>query len=136
MTLLERFADPTIIQNMPFGEKMMASFYVAILGMGVTFLALVILWGAITILSKFVAGYEKKDKNIKVVKETAKVKEVVTENNSKDDDFELVAVIAAAIAAATNQPVDRIFVKNIKRATDSATAWKKSGIASQMSSRM
>ncbi len=136
MTLLEKFADPTIIQTMPFGDKMMASFYVAILGMGVTFLALVILWGVITLLSTVVAGFEKKDKNIKVVKETTKAKEVVTEDIPKGDDLELVAVIAAAIAAATNQPVSQIFVKNIRRTTDSATAWKKSGIASQMSSRM
>lgn len=136
MTLLEKFADPTIIQTMPFGDKMLASFYVAILGMGVTFLALVLLWAVIGLLSKLVAGIEKKDKNIKIVKESPKAKQIVTEDIPKGDDLELVAVIAAAIATATNQPINQIFVKNIKRVGDSTTAWKKAGISSQMSSRM
>ncbi|MCD6434776.1 MAG: OadG family protein [Clostridiales bacterium] len=136
MTLLERFADPNIINTMSFGDKMIASLYVAILGMGVTFLALFLLWGAIVMLSKFVSGFEKKDKNIKIVKEAPKSKKVVVEDVSKEDNLELVAVIAAAIAFATNQPIDKFFVRNIRRVGDSKAAWKKAGIANQMSQRM
>lgn len=136
MTLLEKFADPTIIKSMPFADKMLASFYVAILGMGVTFLALLILWGSIILLGKFTNKIEKKNNNTKIVKEQPKIEKIVTEDISKDDDLELVAVIAAAIAATTNQPISKIFVKNIKRVGDNTTAWKKAGIASQMSNRM
>lgn len=136
MTLLEKFADPTLIKTLPFGEKMLASFYVAILGMGVTFLALVILWGVIALLGKFVAGFEKKEKNIKIVKEAPKAKKAVVQDVPEEDDFELIAVIAAAIAAATDQSVNQIFVKNIKRVEDNAATWKRAGIVSQMSNRM
>jgi len=136
MTLLEKFADPTIIKSMPFADKMLASLYVAILGMGVTFLSLIILWGSIILLGKFVNKIEKKNNNIKIVKKEPKVDKIVAEDISKDDNLELVAVIAAAIAATTNQAISKIFVKNIKRVGDNTSAWRNAGIASQMSNRM
>ncbi|MBN2259339.1 MAG: OadG family protein [Clostridiales bacterium] len=136
MTLLERFADPTIIHSMSFGDKMLASTYVTILGMGITFMALIILWGAIVILGKVVRGLEKKSAAIQIVKESPKVQAVKSESAVEEDDYELVAVITAAIAAVTNQPINQIYVKNIRRVGDNLPVWQKAGIANQISKRM
>lgn len=139
MTLLERFADPTIIQSMSFGEKMMASVYVAVLGMGITFIALVILWGAIAIMSRVIAGFENKKTEVKVVKEQPVVDSSPVEasvQESASDEKELVAVITAAIAAITEQPANQIFVRNIRRVEGNLPAWQRAGIAKQVAKRM
>ena len=133
MTLLEKFADPTIINTLSFNEKLLASTYVAILGMGITFLALTILWFTINMLTKVVVGSNKKKSNVEVVKE---VPIVNTTTVVETNDIEIVAVITAAIATVTNQPMNKIFVKNIRRVNDNTPTWQKVGIASQVSNRM
>jgi sodium pump decarboxylase gamma subunit len=139
MTLLERFADPSIIHSMSFGEKMMASGYVAILGMGITFIALVILWVAIAIMSRVIAGFENKKSEVKIVKAPVKADPnpaLAEVHVSEADDLELVAVLTAAIAAATQQPINQIFVRNIRRVEGNLPAWQRAGISKQVAKRM
>ncbi len=135
MTLLERFADPSIIHSMSFGEKMMASTYVAVLGMGITFMALVTLWGAIAIMSRVIAGFENKKSEVKVVGEPVIAAAVQVQENEADD-LELVAVITAAIAVASEQPLNQIFIRNIRRVEGNLPAWQRAGIAKQVAKRM
>ncbi len=132
MTLLERFADPDLIVQMEFSQKVLASTYVALLGMGITFLALILLWGVIEIQSRLVAGIDKKTEAVKVAPKAKapEVKAAVTE------DLELVAVITAALAAATGQPMNQIVVKNIRRIAGEQPAWKSAGINAQFFKRM
>lgn len=136
MTLLERFADPSLIINMTFGEKMLASTYVTILGMGITFLALIILWVAIALLTRVIHGIENKEKQVKVVKTQPQTAAPVVEIVEETDDLELVAVITAAIAAATNQPMNQIIVKNIRRVGGNIPTWQQMGINNQLAKRM
>ena len=138
MSLLERFADPGIIDTMSFGEKMLASSYVAILGMGITFLALVILWVAIAVMSRVIAGFENKNKAALTVAQApapSPVSEPV-KADAEADDLELVAVITAAIAAVTQQPLSRIQVRSIRRTDPTQPAWQRAGIQRQVSKRM
>ncbi len=46
---------------------------------------------------------------------------------TQEDDTELIAVITAAIAAMTGAKANGLVVKNIKRISDSDTAWSKTG---------
>ena len=59
LSLLDKFKDPEIIRSLSLGDKMVASLQVMILGMGVTFVALCILWGLIIIMTKMINGTQK-----------------------------------------------------------------------------
>ncbi|MBF8983593.1 OadG family protein [Lutibacter sp. B2] len=130
MSLLDRFADPKLIKGMPMGDKLMASLQVTILGMLVTFVVLMLLWGLIVIMTK-------------VLTRKPKVKPVVTETTpavqdqavEEEDDEELVAVITAAIAASLSTSTHNLIVTNIVRVEDATPAWGKVGRIDQMNSR-
>jgi len=130
MSLLDRFADPQLIKEMPMGDKLMASLQVTILGMLVTFVVLMLLWGLIVIMTKVLTG---KPKVKPVVTETAApvVQEVVEE----EDDEELVAVITAAVATILNTSTHNLVVRNIVRVEDATPAWGRVGRIDQMNSR-
>lgn len=140
MSLLERFADPGILETMSFGEKMLASTYVAILGMGITFLALVILWGAIAVMSRVIAGFEDKNKAALAVSKAAAAPAAAAPAPAvaapETDDMEVVAVITAAIAAMTQKPLSQIHVRSIRRLDHTLPAWQRAGIQKQVSKRM
>jgi sodium pump decarboxylase gamma subunit len=135
MSLLEKFANPEIMPTLAFGDKMLATFYVTVLGMLITFSALILIWGLTVLLSKIVRGIENKGKaEIIEVKETPKatpVAEVVAE----EDDEELIAVISAAIAASMNTSIHNIVVTNITRVHDQTPSWGVAGRSEQMNSR-
>jgi len=131
--LLDKFADPNLIHSMTFGEKMLATFYTTVLGMLITFTALIIIWIMTVLLSKFVQSIENKGKaDIVEVKETP---QVIKQAVEEEDDEELVAVISAAIAASLNTPIHNIVVTNIVRVNDSTPSWGVAGRTEQMNSR-
>lgn len=134
MSLLERFADPGLIGAMSFGEKMLASVYVAMLGMGITFLALVLLWAAIAAMSRILASAEKRKAAPAVM--VAPQAAAVPQAEPAQDESELVAVIAAAIAAATGRDIERIVVRDIRRVGEGQPIWRQAGIQRQVSKRM
>lgn len=132
--LLEKFANPEIMPTLTFGEKMLATFYTTVLGMLITFTALVLIWILTVLLSKFVQAFENKGKaNIVEVKEESKV--VQQTQVVEDDDEELIAVISAAIAASLNTSIHNIVVSNIVRVNDATPSWGVAGRSEQMNSR-
>ena len=52
LSMLERFADVELMQAMPLGEKLATSLVITVLGMGVTFSILIILWGIIALMTR------------------------------------------------------------------------------------
>lgn len=132
--LLDKFANPEMIHSLTFGEKMLATFYTTVLGMLITFSALIIIWIMTVLLSKFVQSIENKGKaDIVEVKETPQaLKE--TETVAKDDE-ELVAVISAAVAASLNTSIHNIVVTNIVRVNDATPSWGIAGRTNQLNSR-
>lgn len=135
MTILQRFADPEIFKTMTMGEKMTASLYTTVLGMLITFSALLIIWGLINIMSSVIRSIENKGKqadvvSAPVVKPVAQVAPV-----AEEDDEELIAVITAAVAASMNTSIHNIVVSNIVRVQDSTPAWGKAGRSDLMNNR-
>jgi len=63
MSLLEKFADPNVMMTMSSGEKMMATLYTTILGMGITFVALLIIWATTALMSKIIRFFENRSKS-------------------------------------------------------------------------
>lgn len=137
LSLLEQFADPTIIHTLSFGDKMEASLMVTALGMLITFTVLILLWGLINVMSRVVASIENKGKKDvdTVPGTTVAVQPVVEAVVTEEEDEELIAVISAAVAASLNTSIHNIVVRNVARVDDPTPAWGKSGRVEQMNTR-
>ncbi len=131
--LLAKFSDPHIIKSLSITEKMSAGFVTVILGMGITFFALILLQFIITWMNTLL--------NSKADKSPASVPRpsgTVTENEiqSADDDTELIAVISSVIAMKTATSVDNIIIRNIEKVEKSTSPWSLAGITDLMNSRL
>ena len=104
-------------ETMSLGEIFSKAAMNTLLGMGTVF-AVLILISFIISLFKYI-GPKKVEKAASAVKtaEPAPVEEVAEEDET--DEYELIAVITAAIAAATGSSTSEFVVKSIKRARNS-----------------
>lgn len=110
MGLMEKFADPALIGTLSFGEKMAGSFITMLMGMGVTFVVLCLLWAFVAIMGKFIGAAPSTSQPIPI-------------NN---DDEVIAAVIAAAITAYHEEGgTSNLIVKKISRTSDRSTLWTK-----------
>lgn len=127
-------ANPRAVDTLTGSEKALLILFVAGLGMAVTFAVLLFLWFCISVLSSVMkaAGSKKaKPSPIEEVKKTEEAVQVVEEN----EDEELIAVIAAAVAASLNTSIHNIVVKNIVSVSDRSPSWAKTGRIEQMNTR-
>jgi sodium pump decarboxylase gamma subunit len=131
--LLTSFANPDSIQVMSFSDKMTAGLATTILGMGITFIALIILQFMISWMDKIL----NKKKLEPTAEATAPPARKLPAHQEKPavDDNELVAVIASVIAMKMKTSVDNIIIKNIVKLDDRSPAWNRAGIIEQMNSR-
>ncbi|MEA1974571.1 MAG: OadG family protein [Bacillota bacterium] len=137
MTLLKRLADPNLLEKMTASEKITAALHATILGMGITFAALIIIWGLTVVLKKVVNSIENKgDTQIKVIKTKVNNKIEIEEAYEENNDEELIAVISAAIASSLKTSVDNIIVRNIVRVADDTPTWGVVARINQINSRL
>ncbi len=135
LSLLERFADVDLLQAMTIGEKLAGSIVVTFLGMGVTFLILVILWGVISLMTRVLNQAQPKKEEKPAAAEAKAEPQPVVETVEKEDDEELIAVITAAVAASLQTSIHNIYVRNIVRVPDATPVWGKTARLDQMNSR-
>jgi len=101
---------------------------VTIIGMGIVFAVLIILWGVLEAMKLiFDPGNKKEKKNENIV--TAQPPQ------SSDDDESLIAVITAAIAAMLDKPANSLRISSIKRLVDTSPEWGKTGRKSFLNNR-
>lgn len=134
LSIMQRFADPELIKQMGMSDKMLGSLITTILGMGITFIVLALLWGLITVMTKVLNISDKPQKTISVTPAAP----AAVSGQQKDQEAEgtsLIAVITAAIAASLQRPVQTIFVKNIRRSTDNMPSWARAAKQEQIDSR-
>ena len=132
LSLVDRLADPEIIKTMTVGEKTMASLQVTLLGMAITFVALMILWGLIIIMTKVLHTTQPTKKATNVVKPAPAPEVKPQKSEDLGESEELVAIITAAIAASLNTSTHNIVVRNIVRVSDATPAWGRAGRVDQM----
>jgi len=120
---------------MPLGEKMLASLYVTLLGMAITFVALMILWAMIAAMSR-ILGTKPAKKEVQPSAPKVVEKENLLEKKEDEMDEAIVAVIAAAVAASMNTSVHNIIVRNIRRTQNTVPAWGNAGRFEQMKTRV
>ncbi|MGI6733823.1 MAG: OadG family protein [Anaerovoracaceae bacterium] len=144
--LMERFADPTLFESLTFGEKVAASLITTLMGMGTTFVILILLWGVIALTSGFFKRSEQKKSqpqpaaSVSTIGEAPAVEKVapqpVTVSTSSESGQELVAVIMAAIAASQgNEVISNLRIRKINRISGNRTPWNVAGSADCIESR-
>ena len=130
-TLLLQLADPQAIKNLSFLEKIAGGLVVSCLGMGITFLALIILQFIIGLLARFAAPASREPLPKTVAGSVAAVE--VPDQQAEDE--ELVAIITAAIAMSLQPTGKEVIIRNIRRIKTPSLAWSKAGILDQMNNR-
>jgi sodium pump decarboxylase gamma subunit len=132
--LLARFANPDVMQSLSTSDKLMAGLITTILGMGITFTALVILQFIISLMDRILNNSKAKPTTVAATVPITKTSPD-TKAEPHQDDNELVAVIASVIAMKMKTSVGNIVIKNIEKLEDRSPAWNRAGIIEQMNSR-
>lgn len=102
------------------------AFFISVFAMIVVFLVLLIISYLIDITAFFINGSKKKkDVNVKSENEV-----INTEVKASSDD--LVAIIAAAVAAYLGTTVDNVRISKIRRVPQNDTPWVERAIISQI----
>lgn len=128
---MEQFANPETMHSLSIGDKLVGSGITALMGMGITFAVLILLWGFIALMAKVNTNIEKGDKASTA---TAAATPSGAETKKVANDDTLIAVIAAAIAASEGGSANLI-VKRISRISGQSTPWETAGRADCAESR-
>jgi sodium pump decarboxylase gamma subunit len=139
LSIMDKFADPKLIDSLSLGEKSMGALITTIMGMGITFTVLILLWGLIALMAKFTSEKPKPSKG-NVEDSTIKTAPTVTLASTSTQTVnspELIAVIAAAIAAFEGQTINAgdLIIRKISRASGKVTAWGNAGTSEAIASR-
>lgn len=137
MGLMEQFANPDTMHSLSMGDKLAGAGITTLMGMGITFLILLLLWALIAIMTKIITSASKdKKKSEATTPVAAPVAAAATsapaaasaETTEPANDANLVAVIAAAIAAYEGEEIaSNLVVKRIRRVAGPTAAWAREG---------
>jgi len=127
MSLMELFADPSTFGDLSVGEKVIASLVTALMGMGTTFLVLILIWGFIAFTGRIVRKEEKVFHH-EEAPAPAVAPTPVQAPAPANADAALIAVIMAAIAAAEGTAVaNNLIVRKIRRIPGPDSVWSNTG---------
>jgi len=113
MTLLEIFRDPGKLAALALPDKIIGALQITVIGMALTFVALVLVWLAVRLLSRSAA--RKPARELTPVPLPRPVKPI--------DAGEEVAAIAAVLDLIGRDSPDRIRVRKIVRAPVGRSRW-------------
>ena len=143
MGLMEKFSDPELITSLGFGEKMAGSAVTMLMGMGITFCILLLLWGFISVMGK---AMNTGKKNSKAQPQAAAVTPAVAPAPAPapkaESDDTLIAVLTAAVAAYEEDMSSRnscvpgnLTVRKIARDSGDMAPWMNVARKESMSGR-
>ena len=115
MGLMDKFSDPSLFDSLSFGDKMAGSAITMLMGLGITFVVLMLLWGVFALMGKCMSSTAKKGDKASAAETKANATPSVAAPAAAKTDDVLTAVIAAAIAAAEGTTTDGFVVRSIKR---------------------
>ena len=127
MSLMEKFANPELFESLSFGDKMLGSTITLIMGMGITVVVLVLLWGFVAIMGKAMKIASGKGDKVPAKAEAAatpSAAEAPVAPAAGTDDAVIAAVIAAAVAAyQSSGGTGNLVVRKISRISGETTPW-------------
>ena len=137
MSLMEQFANPAYFEGLSMGERLTGATVTMCMGLGITFAVLVILWVCIAVMAKITHRSTKASDSAAAPAPAAAPAETPAPAAETADmaDGELVAVIAAAVAAMENTVVSNLVVKKITRVSGPTNAWASAGLSECIDSR-
>lgn len=135
MGLMEQFANPDTIHNLSMGEKLAGAGITTVMGMGITFLVLILLWGCVAVMTKFTYRPKKEEKPQASAAPAAPAAQAAPAAAPAAADDSLIAVISAAIAAYEGGSPNNLVVRKISRISGETTAWGDAGRADCIDSR-
>ena len=138
MSLMEMFGNPEMIDQLSMGEKLLGGLITTLMGLGTTFLVLLLLWVIIALISKMINGSENRGKPQGGAKQEAAPVAAVAAAPAQETmaESELIAVIMAAIAAVEGKGVaSNLNVKRISRISGNAPSWSAAGRVECIDSR-
>jgi len=130
--LLTAFADPEKIKEFTTTQRLWAGLITTILGMGITFVVLVVLQFVIGFFEKL-SGPEQKPTPARKPAPAAKTADA---RPAAQSDDELVPVIAASVAMMLGTSTGNIVIRDIKQVEDTSPTWRRAGIVEQMQNRV
>ena len=105
-------------QSTPIGERLISGLQTMGLGLGIVFLALILIWGACELLH-YVLHKKEADSAEPVLEQSVPAPAPAP----VQDNGELIAVITAAIAAVLDQPTNSFRVVSFRRTSEVGTPW-------------
>ena len=125
MSLMEKFANPELFESLSFGDKMLGSTITLIMGMGITVVVFVLLWGFVAIMGKAMKIASGKGDKAPVKAEAAATPSAAAAPVAPaagTDDGVIAAVIAAAVAAyQSSGGTGNLVVRKISRISGETT---------------
>ena len=106
------------IENMSTAERLLGGLATAALAMLVVFVVLILIAGLITIMNK-----TPQEKQIETKESHNNIEVAETDEESLEDNLQLVSVITASIMASSNNK--NIVVRRITRSNNIQTNWEK-----------
>ena len=127
MSLMEKFANPELFESLSFGDKMLGSTITLIMGMGITVVVLILLWGFVAVMGKAMKAVSKKGDKAPAKAEAAATPSAAAAPVAPaagTDDAVIAAVIAAAVAAyQSSGGTGNLVVRKISRISGETTPW-------------
>ena len=136
LSLMERFADPALYTSLTFTEKLEGGLVTTLVGMGVTFIVLILIWGVIALMSRFMN--RKKPEPIKEASTVTTTPSVTPSANVTETGAgpELIAVIMAALAASEGTAyINNLLIQKISRISGDRPTWGMAGTVDSIESR-
>ncbi len=132
--VMEIFSNPETIHSLSFGEKLLGVGFTMLLGMGITFISLIILKGVMEVMTKVL---KTKEKPVTVASSVAVPSQPeIQEIEEPQGDEAVIAAITVALSAKLKTPMSNIIIRNIRRVESSQNSWNHAGIIEQMNSRL
>ncbi len=127
--LLAKFSDPEVIGTLSLTQRLLAGLITTVLGMGITFLALVILQIVTSLFEKLAPTHTAA---LQPAPAPAPAPAPTHEPDQKQQDEELIAAITVALATQLQTTTSNIVIRNIRKLDDHSPTWNRVGLAEQM----
>lgn len=138
MSLMEKFADPSLIDTLTSGEKATGALITTFMGIGITFVVLLLLWGTIGLMNKAIAATAANTACFPINgMHINTMPPAVQDTEGVQEDEHLVAAITAALAAyeGAKGGNGKLVVRKITRVKGQTSAWANAGTMDSIKTR-